>query len=61
MKEIVKVYTKYDIIPNRLIKNKEKELTVEEWGKMPWEAKYYDAVSVEKGLEGVTFVRYIKR
>ena len=49
--EIVKVFTKYDVVPNRIIRNEERALT-------SWEARSYDAVSVEKGLEGVTFVRY---
>ncbi len=56
--EIVKVYTKYDVIPNRIIRNEESPLASEEWGVLPWKPRCYDAVDIEEGLEGVRIVHY---
>jgi len=56
LSEIVKVYTKYDTTPNRLVRNEEGKL--DESGALWFEAKCYNAFKVEDRLNGVKLVYY---
>ena len=50
---MIKVYTKYDSIPNRIIMNVETGDLDDIWKK-----KVFDAYKIEQGLEGVRFVHF---
>jgi len=63
--EIVKVYTKYDVIPNRLSVSYIKPFQGEfddNWNELLSynfvDHRLYDAVRIEEGVDGVKYVSY---
>lgn len=58
MKEITKVYTKYDSVPNRIIESYIKPLTIGLFADIPIGHREYKLHDIEEGLEGVRFVHY---
>ena len=61
---MIRVFTKYDAIPNTL-----RTLREREWGDIKWDDGMmglvkvvdYEATRIEEGLEGVRFIHYEER